>query len=107
LITWALWLAMTDFLAVVPCSVPSAPTEDCDERCRAPIEAVERRFENMNGLHPWIPYSASRARCRIQIAGNHYLFRPDKEYSLYVAGLAGIHHDDQIGPLYICERQRP
>lgn len=98
---------MTDFFAAVPYSVPGAPTEDCDERCRAPIEAVERRFENMNGLHPRIVYSASRTRCRIQIAGNHYPFRPDKKYSLYVAGLAGIHRDDQIGPLYICERQRP
>jgi hypothetical protein len=79
--------------------------ERCDECCCAPIETVERRFEDKDRLHPWISNCASWTPYGIQIARNHQSFRPDTECSLYVAGLTRVHHDDQIGSPHIFGRQ--
>jgi hypothetical protein len=87
--------------AVFPWSASGAVIERCDEYCRAPIEAVEGRFENINGLHPRVPYRASWTLYRIQIAGNHQSFGPDAKCPLNVVSLARVHHDDQIGPAHI------
>jgi hypothetical protein len=79
--------------------------ERCSQCCATPIETIERRFEDLDGLHPWIPNRASRTFYRIQISGDHKSFRRDTKNSLYVAGLVHVHHDDEIGPARVFSRQ--